>query len=264
MTHILSFVVDIFLAGYVIWEVVRFGPQYRRLKQAIAEGDAQARPRVYRKAIVFEWLSALLAVLALGYDWNKLNPKFLALEGTPLIRVWQGGGFDRGDVGRGRMGGILLGLILGTAGFVIARIRSNRGGVDAGVAPARWWRKLMPDFSALLPVTTRERILWTAVAVSAGICEEIVFRGWLLATLHGALRLNGTALIVLAAVLFGLAHAYQGITGVVLTAFAGVLFCGLYVATGSLLAPILLHILIDVRFAVLPAPRAGTREQIYA
>ena len=68
----------------------------------------------------------------------------------------------------------------------------------------------------------------------------------------------------MAAVLFGLAHSYQGIAGMVLTAFAGLLFCGLYVATGSLLFPILLHILVDVRFAILPAPRTQNPRTIYA
>jgi hypothetical protein len=102
------------------------------------------------------------------------------------------------------------------------------------------------------------------VAISAGICEEIVFRGWLLSTLHSALRLDGTALVLVAAALFGLAHSYQGITGMILTAFAGAVFCALYVATGSLLVPIALHILIDLRFAVLPAPRTQNPRTIYA
>lgn len=116
-------------------------------------------------------------------------------------------------------------------------------------------RKLLPDFSALIPVTTHERLIWAAVAASAGICEEVVFRGWLLSALHGQLGLNGAALVCVAAAFFGLAHAYQRTTGVILTALAGAFFCALYVATGSLLVPIVLHILVDARFAVWPAPR---------
>ncbi len=251
---VLWFAIDFVLAGYVIWEVVRCGPQYRQLKLDLANGDMQARARVYRKAIRFEWGSAVLALLALGFDWNQLNPKILAVENTRLLHALRGSDFDRGS-----MAGILFGLLLGTAGFVIARIRSNRRGVTSATAPARWWSKLLPDFSALVPVTPHERLLWIAVAVSAGVCEEVVFRGWLLSTLHGALHLDGAPLLLVAAILFGLALSYQGISGVLLTAFAGALFCGLYVATGSLLAPILLHILIDVRFAILPAPRQEPR-----
>jgi len=257
--HILSIVIDIILAGYVTWEVLRFGPQYRQLKQDIADGDSHARTRVYQKAIVFEWVSALLALLALGFDWSKLNPKSLALEGTRWMQGWQGGGFEWGG-----LAGVFIGLVLGTVAIVIARIRSNRRGTRPATAPLRKWRKLLPDFSALIPTTTQERLIWAAVAISAGICEEIVFRGWLLSTLHSALRLDGTALVLVAAVLFGLAHSYQGITGMILTAFAGAVFCALYVATGSLLIPIVLHILIDLRFAVLPAPRTQNPRTIYA
>src|SRR5450631_4930891 len=101
--HMLSLVIDILLAGYVIWEVVRFGSQYRQLKQDIANGDREARVRVYQKAIVFEWVSALLALLALGFDWSKLNPKFLALEGTKLVQIWQGGAFAHSAFSQGAM-----------------------------------------------------------------------------------------------------------------------------------------------------------------
>jgi uncharacterized protein len=255
--HTLSLAVDVALAGYVVWEVAKFVPRYRELKQAVASGDPQARTRVYNQAIVFEWVSAFLALAALGFNWSKLNPKALALEGTWLAQHVSH--LSQADSGfeAGLTGGIVAGLVLGTVVLIVARLKSNRSTPKpAPVAALGRWRKLLPDFSALIPATARERLLWVAVAISAGICEEIVFRGWLLSTLHSALNLNGMGLILVAAAVFGFAHAYQGITGVILTAFAGLLFCGLYVATGSLLFPIILHALIDLRFALLPAPRA--------
>jgi uncharacterized protein len=258
--HVLSFATDIILAGYVVWEVVRFLPQYRQLKQAIANGDPHARIRVYQQAVVFEWVSALLALLALGFDWGKLNPQALALGNMRLIQMLS----HSRDFEKGAIGGVLIGIVAGTAVFVIARLRARRSNLAPAPVAREGWRKLIPDFSALMPVTTRERLIWVAVAVSAGICEEVVFRGWLLSTLHRSLRLDGAVLILVAAALFGLAHAYQGVTGVILTAFAGAFFCGLYVATGSLLVPILLHILIDVRFAVMPAQRTRSPQTAYA
>ena len=243
--RILSLAVDLILTGYVIWEVTRFLPQYRQLKEALARGDSQARTTMYRQAIVFEWLSALLAVVALGFDWHKLTPSSLALESSSLIQ-----GIPR-DIDRPAMIGVLCGIAIGTVVFIVARLRGR------GVANPRllWLRKLIPDFSALIPSTPRERILWAFVALSAGICEEVVFRGWLLSTLHSNLALNGTMLIVVAAALFGLAHIYQGPTGVLATGLAGLVFCLLFVHTGSLLIPIALHSLVDLRFAILPAPR---------
>jgi membrane protease YdiL (CAAX protease family) len=259
--HILSLTIDVVLAGYVIWEVVQFVPSYRLLKEAVARGDVDARKRIYQQAFAFEWISALLALAALGFDWNRLNPKFLALDSAGLMQsLPQGKDFDRGGIA-----GLLIGLAAGTLGLMVARIRANRRGATRSVdAPAPWWRKLLPDFSALIPVTTQERFFWAAVAISAGICEEVVFRGWPLSILHGQVGLDGTALVLVAAALFGLAHAYQRITGVILTAIAGAFFCVLYVKTGSLLVPIVLHILIDLRFAVLPAPRGQKPQTSYA
>jgi membrane protease YdiL (CAAX protease family) len=249
--HILALLLDVVLAGYVTWEVIQFVPRYRRLKQEIARGDTGARIRIYQNALAFEWISALLALAALGFNWSLLKPASLDLDNMELMQsISRGGAFVNG-----LLGGVLAGVIAGTLGMLVARIRANRrgaSGVPNKAKPA--WRKLLPDFSALLPVTMHERLLWAAVAISAGVCEEIVFRGWLLATLHGKVGLAGTGLILVAAIVFGLAHAYQGISGILLTAFAGAFFCILYVATGSLLIPILLHSLIDLRFALMPAP----------
>src|SRR5579883_2830761 len=118
--HILSYVIDIILTGYIAREVVRFPAIYRHLKQAIVDGDAQARTRVYRRAIVFEWVSALLALAALGFDWNKLNPKLLALDGVPVIQMAShNASFDRGA-----MSGLFMGIAMGTIGFIIVRLKA--------------------------------------------------------------------------------------------------------------------------------------------
>jgi membrane protease YdiL (CAAX protease family) len=253
--HILSLMMDVVLAGYLVYEVVRFLPRFRQLKQEIAEGHADARRRVYRRALGFEWISALLALLALGFDWNKLNPRALGLDHAAWMRTLSGSG------GRGAMGGIVIGLTLGMAGLIAARIRANRRGTQPTILTRQpWVRKLFPDFTALVPTNNRERLLWAAVAVSAGICEELVFRGWLLATLQSELGMGGLSLLIASAAIFGLAHVYQGAPGVVLAALVGAFFCVVYVKTGSLLVPILLHTAIDVRFAFLPAARVQKPE----
>ncbi len=250
--HIISLVLDFILVGYIGWEVIQDVPRYRQLKQAIANGDTHARTRIYHRALVFEWGSTLLALMALGFDWSKLNPKFLALGDSELVQHFSKGG----DFNRGAIIGMLLAVTLGFVGMVVARIRANRRAATTALdAPTPRWRRFLPDFSALIPVTIHERLLFAAMAISAGICEEIVFRGWLLAMLHSTVGLDGTALVLIAAAIFGLAHAYQGITGTILIALLGAVFCLLYIETGSLLIPILLHILVDLRFALLPAPR---------
>jgi membrane protease YdiL (CAAX protease family) len=59
-------------------------------------------------------------------------------------------------------------------------------------------------------------------------------------------------LVAVGAVAFGLAHAYQGIAGIVTTGVLGGVMAGLYLGTGSLLLPVLLHTLIDLRFLLVP------------
>jgi membrane protease YdiL (CAAX protease family) len=60
-------------------------------------------------------------------------------------------------------------------------------------------------------------------------------------------------LVVVAAVAFGLAHAYQGVPGVVATGLLGGVMAAVYLQTGSLLLPVLLHTLIDLRFLLVPS-----------
>lgn len=61
----------------------------------------------------------------------------------------------------------------------------------------------------LLPSVWWQLIPWTMICISAGICEEYVFRGHLMEQFR---RLTGIAwlAIVLQALVFGLGHGYQG------------------------------------------------------
>jgi len=247
----MSYVTDLVLAVFVVREVGRFLGRYRRLGEDVARGDATARTRLYARALVFQWASAALAIVSWRGDWSALLPD-ASLHQSPLVRASS----LAGDAGRGQLVGVGIGLALGTVVLAFARRRGNRR------TTASPWRRLVPDFAALLPVTARERLLWLAVAVSAGICEEIVFRGWLLHLLHDPIGLTGTALIAIAAIGFGLAHAYQGVAGIVMAALGGVLFGVLFAVTGSLLVPMLLHVAVDARFAILPGPRRAGEEPI--
>jgi len=45
MFHVLSMLAGFVLTGFVIWEVAKSHRDYRRLKQAVAQGDPEARAR---------------------------------------------------------------------------------------------------------------------------------------------------------------------------------------------------------------------------
>jgi uncharacterized protein len=75
----------------------------------------------------------------------------------------------------------------------------------------------------ILPHDGAEITLWIALSVTAGICEETIFRGYLQRQFI-ALTKNVPAGILLSAAAFGAAHAYQGFRMVILIGLYGAMF----------------------------------------
>jgi membrane protease YdiL (CAAX protease family) len=251
MWHYVPIISGLILTGYVSWEFARTGRRYRRFKQAVASGEAGARTQLYRKILMFEWVTAALAVTALRFDPARFNPARLELKDTSFSHWWHS---LRGPMEWSFLMGVVSGVALAVVASLWISLRMKRRRVaQANRASPTRKRKVLPDFRDLIPVSARERWLFAAVAISAGICEETVFRGWLLETLHGVIGLKGGMMVLAAAAIFGLGHHYQGIAGVIVTSLLGLVLCGLYVGTGTLLVPMALHVLIDLRFAVFPS-----------
>lgn len=97
----------------------------------------------------------------------------------------------------------------------------------------------------LLPVTRTERLLFVAVSVTAGVCEEFIFRGFLLTVLTQSTGSAAVAVMVSSGA-FGVLHAYQHPAGAMRAALLGALLAVSVIATGSLYPAILAHILIDL------------------
>ena len=98
---------------------------------------------------------------------------------------------------------------------------------------------------SLLPRSLIEILVWIGVSITAGICEEMAFRGYLQKQFE-ALG-GGVALAVLAqGVVFGIAHAYQGWKNTVVISVLGVLFGALAAWRKNLRANILVHAWADV------------------
>jgi membrane protease YdiL (CAAX protease family) len=96
------------------------------------------------------------------------------------------------------------------------------------------------QISALAPSSAGELALWIALSVSAGICEEFLFRGYFQQQFTRATgRLWVGALI--SAVLFGSAHGYEGIAGMLMITVFGAFFSLLAVRRESLRAGMIAH-----------------------
>ena len=106
------------------------------------------------------------------------------------------------------------------------------------------------DIQALIPRNTAEVRLGALLSLNAGVVEELLFRLAVPALLYGAFGSAMFALIT-SALLFGALHAYQGAAGIAGTTVVGAFLLLLYVATGSIIVPIVVHVLIDLRSFVL-------------
>ena len=107
------------------------------------------------------------------------------------------------------------------------------------------WRTQNP----YIPVSGAEFRSYTVLAVSAGICEEIVYRGFMIAVLRAWFGpgWEGAALAVgLPAVFFGAAHVSQGWRGVVGAAGGALAWGFMVIETGSVWPGIGFHVLWDL------------------
>ena len=109
---------------------------------------------------------------------------------------------------------------------------------------------MMQLTNVVLPRNRPELGLGAVLSVNAGVFEELVFRLGIPALLFGA---SGSALVAVvgSVLLFGALHAYQGVAGVIGTTLIGAVFMASYLLTGSILVPIVLHTLFDLRSLVL-------------
>ncbi len=103
--------------------------------------------------------------------------------------------------------------------------------------------------AALLPAKWIEFAHFgTVVSLSAGICEEIVFRGFLINYLIAVLpasQWNAALAIGISSLIFAVLHAYQGFWATVKITVLAILFGMIFVLTESLIAVIILHFLVD-------------------
>jgi uncharacterized protein len=97
----------------------------------------------------------------------------------------------------------------------------------------------------LLPTTAFEFAHYCALAVTAGVCEEFLYRGFAMAALSRA-AVPEWAVVVISSILFGLAHAYQGRGGMVGTGLLGVSFACSRIVFSSLIPVIVWHAGVDV------------------
>lgn len=120
--------------------------------------------------------------------------------------------------------------------------------------PAELKGALMHVALKLFPRDKVERLAFFALVVTVAVCEEIIYRGFAQRVFedwsHSALL--G---ILASAILFSLAHLYQGRRGLVSTLTIGLLFSGIRAWTGSIVPTIVAHFVTDLSVGYLARSR---------
>jgi uncharacterized protein len=136
---------------------------------------------LYKRIILTEWLT--LALVLAG----------VKLHGSSLLTVvgdrWRSVSQFLRDIG--------IGLLFLVFTILLTSVAGAHG--SAGDRATQF----------LLPQGRMEIVLWIGVSITAGICEEAVYRGYLQKQFM-ALTSSAPAGIILSALAFGLSHSYQG------------------------------------------------------
>jgi membrane protease YdiL (CAAX protease family) len=194
----------------------------RRERSGMASGGGDVRLATYRKGITGEWL--MVAIVAACWLLLERGAEDIGLGAPAGWPFWVG-----------------FLLCAAYAVFGVRQVAELRRSADAR---RKTREQLAGDVGLLIPRTDREMRMFTVLGISAGVCEEIAYRGFLLWYLGNWLA--WPLAVVAGAAVFGFAHLYLGWTHVLRTGLVGLVLGALYVFTGSLWVPILLHAVVDI------------------
>ncbi len=212
----------VLLVAFPVYSARTFPGELR----AIAEGRPGARISFYHSTMRWQW-----SLLAAG------------------IAVWLLGGRALEEIGfRAPHGwGFWVSLVLALLTAVASTAHRLR--VQRSEESRLKMRSQFGGMLAFLPRRTEELRVFNLLSVTAGVCEEVLYRGWLLG-FFGPL-IGMPAACVVAVISFGLAHSYGKRDVAIKAGAMGAVLTGVYVLSGSLWVPIALHIVMDVNVGML-------------
>jgi CAAX protease family protein len=214
---------DIWLIFFALAVVVPWRGRIR-LKQLLAKPSVTSRERVslYFSTIAFQWIAVCIAA------W----------------RAWAHA-YTRLDLGLSTGPNLFRTIITGIGGTLVLAtlhwMNFRRMGRLLDKLPAR----VRAMAVRILPQSARERLPFSALAITAGCCEEFLYRGFAMAAFARA-GFPIWASVVVSSVLFGAAHLYQGRSGLIGTGILGLLFGAFRAHTGSLMPVAAWHAAVDL------------------
>jgi membrane protease YdiL (CAAX protease family) len=198
-----------------------------RIKRLLAQDALTTSQRLtlYASTISFEWfLVAVIFWRAFSRHWS---PNDLGLA---VARVWQ----------------TMLVTLVATVPLCVNQWAGVRK--IARLPPDK--RGFLFSFTQkIMPQTPTEALTFVALASTAGLSEEFVYRGFVFAVFSRAFAGSGFAALfalVFSSAWFAMAHLYQGRRGVTTTFVVGLLFSAVRIWTGNIMPAIIGHISVDL------------------
>ena len=196
---------------------------YRKVKNDFVDNKSGVRINDYKKTTFWLWLLCVITIII----WIS-NQRSFTLLSIDFSFSWT------------LVITVLLFLI--TPVLLLFFFRSTRENNKKRVTIKEKLESVAAN--EFLPRTKKEFQWFILLSITAGICEELLFRGFLIWYFES---LTNTLLaVVLSSILFGLAHSYQGVTGILRSGLMGLILALILVWTDSLLILIFLHIAGDV------------------
>jgi len=197
------------------------GYQRMRHLMLLSEVTGRDRLKLYALTILFQW--ALALVVAWRAFARGLSPRELGLHG-------------------GQSSSVLVVSLVG-GGLIAVAHWANLKRMARSSHPNL--ERLRALGSRLFPRTRGETALFLLLSLTAGLCEEFLFRGFVMAAVVRAGGATWLAVVV-SAVMFGVAHLYQGRGGSIGTGILGVIFALVRIAYHSLVPVVVWHAALDV------------------
>jgi uncharacterized protein len=230
-----------------IWYFVRTDvADYAAFKLLTETADRQKRYRVWvlKSFLLFSGGSVIcLALLGRLRALVTLPPEFRAF--SEYLQAALG---TRRLLGNGFVAGLVVTLLVGLIAGGVARAfiaRKSKPSVAMKDVARESTPGALGDIEPLMPRNGQETAHTALLSLNAGLSEELFFR-LLLPLLLTLLFGHAVLAFVLAALVFGMVHVYQGTVGVVTTTILGLGFTVLYLATGNLWIAVGAHIFFDM------------------
>lgn len=204
--------------------------EYRKLKKEVAE-SGNRKLKYYYDQIIWSWIPVIIILLLL-----PLSDMSLGDIGIRQIDIHVSS-FSNWIIYPSIMLFLLYFLynvycIIVLKFSRITRIKSSE--------------RLPKGYSTFFPVTKREKKVWDVVAISAGITEELIYRGYLFCALLLIFpNLPVFVVLLFSTFIFGLGHIYQG-KEVIKPTILGLIFGYYYIVFNSVLPIIMIHIAQDL------------------